>query len=98
MVQLRKKSLQLDKQFRTESALSARDMKQETNRKRAESVSSQIQDSHVTARLKLDQRRASSRDEFKKYKSIQRFNLQMNKAVNNLVVQKKRQEEKKRHN
>ena len=94
VVELRKKSLQLDKQFRTESALSARDMKQETNRKRAESVSSHIQDSHVTARLKLDQRRASSRDEFKKYKSIQRFNLQMNKAVNNLVIQKKRQEEK----
>ena len=77
--------------------MSARDLKQETNRKRAESVHSSIQDSHVKAQIKLNQRRTSSRDEFKKYKSIQRFNLQMNKAMNNLVVQKMKQEEKKRH-
>ena len=94
---LRQKSIQLDKQLRVESALSARDLKHETNRKRAESVNMSIQDSHINAQIKLDQRRTSSRDEFKKYKSIQRFNLQMNKAMKNLTVKKMKQEEKKRH-
>ena len=77
--------------------MSARDLKHETNRKRAESVNMSIQDSHINAQIKLDQRRTSSRDEFKKYKSIQRFNLQMNKAMKNLTVKKMKQEEKKRH-